>query len=362
MVALFLTYYLLENKKFFLFPLVSFFLSSFYSYSFIISEAHVMVSFFWLTLVLITKSTHTIWHLLALSILPLISTHVYESFMFFALLYLFPIFLQIKKSKRGSLKLYWVFLLSIIFYGIYIAADSTLHPRDPDNVREFLKSLLFLRESFMFEFYIALALLSYIFCKKHYYKILIPFLFTTTLLLIVVFPEFMQMGLSYDGRMLLLIFPLGFGFLFLLFFYISKLSKHIDISSDRFQSVIKVLSVLFIAYHIGISLHWSTYIRDFESALNQLHPNSLQDYKRTLVGEQSPHPELLDEFFLRWTYPFMSYALQQQPKAIILNSQSYRSLPNPYTVHDTMSETAVTYYNSPNRIRYYMLGIGINVE
>jgi len=358
LLGLYFTYYLLEDKKFFIFPLFSFFLSTFYSYSFIISEAHLMVSLFWLTLVLITRTTHSLLHLVSIYVLLIIATNIYESFLFFAILYLIAISIKIKTTKENSLRLFWIFSIGIILYGMYIAAHSTLNPRDPDNIREFLKALLFLKDSFMLEFYIAFALIAYVVCKKNSCPILLTLLFIGTLSVVVLNPHFMQIGLSYDGRMLLLIFPFGFGFIFLLFFYIKKISNFIDISSSKVLASLKVLSVVFIAFQIAISIHWSTYIRDFESALNQLHPNSLQDYQRTLVGEQSPHPELLDEFFLRWTYPFMSYALQQQPKAIIINEKSYRSLPNPYTVENMMSKTAVTYYNSPKKIRYYMLGIG----
>ncbi|KHD05302.1 hypothetical protein PN36_18040 [Candidatus Thiomargarita nelsonii] len=331
LLSIILTVVLLENKKLLSIPLLSFFISSIYSYSFIISEAHVMSSLFWILLVLIARTEHNFIHKTGIIILLIASTRLYESFMLFSILLFMLVAYKIKVENFIKNSIFWFVCLWLIIYGFSIALESYIHPRDSVNAGQFTNALISIfKESKNFWITILIFGLAFITSKRKENIWLLFILFVVVLGLVFNYPKYMEIGLSHSGRTLLTVVPLFFGFLFVIAtIWCTQLSVLINNIHHRSETALTYVAVFFLALQIAITLQWYSYTQIFKTALHNNAKNPVVDYRETVLGKYLISNQMISGFGWGWTYPFMSFALSENRIFTVIENKNNRCcMPN----------------------------------
>lgn len=351
-LSIILSYLFLENKQLIFIPLASFFLSSIYTYSFIISEAHVMASFFWLSLILLLRTKLNVLLKIFTILLLLASTRLYESYMLLSVLLGISVVYQIVISNSLKERLYWIFSLTIIVYGFSVALESYMYPRDPANAGQFARSITSLLDSSNFKIIFALFIITFLVYRKSI-NLLIPIIMSTIVLVtVMLYPTYMEINMAYAGRTLLVIFPFIFGFIFIVIsIFWDRLSLFYNILSMRLANATLLIAALFVGLQLAISLNWHQYIQLFYTALQNNQDKTMVDYRQTVLNGKTPENKIAREFYLRWTYPFVSYALSEEPILnVIIYERNHRCLPEPYSSTPTMKPGQIIYNNTNQKI------------
>ncbi|MGJ0318666.1 hypothetical protein NG767_07950 [Aliarcobacter cryaerophilus] len=338
---------LLENKKLYIFPLLSYVFSTIYSYTFIISEAHIIASLFWLILVLLLRKSLNLHHKLLLVIAFTLSSHMYESNLFFSILFIAIIVYKIKTNQQ----LFWYLILILIFYNFYISINSVLYPRDPNNSGNFQKAIGFiLFNSHMIWLMIVIFIITLITSFQEKYKLII---FSIFILYFYFFPQAIEITKSYNGRVLLTIVPFILGVVYALYVYFGNFQNTINKFILNIQRATSCVVLLFVAYHSIISLQWYGYLNIFKANLLTIESKSIVDYRETLLGRKNLDTQIISDFGWDWTYPFMSYIISKGVlSTVIVNNQNKCCMNNPEKLLSWVSPNENIFFNS-NKIKFH---------
>lgn len=336
----------LENKKLIIFPLLSFYFSSVYAYTFIISEAHMMASVFWVLIILITRKNNHLFHKILLILLLLVATHLYESYLFFSILLGSVTLYKIKINKLLASRFFYFICLIIILYGFFVAFESYLYPRDPTNAGRFTKSLIkvFIESSNLW-IMCGIFISMFVIVKNKINNWLLPLFFIITFIAYFEVPRYIGIKLSYSARTLLTVIPFGFGLLFILFE--KKLSYYMDLLYPRIMNSLIYITVFFCAFQLAITLQWYGYTQIFKTVLTGNYTKSVIDYRQTQLKKKVDSNQMINEFGWGWTYPFMSYALTNKSIFTIIENKNNRCcMSNPYSLITKISSNEKVTFKS----------------
>ncbi len=333
LLGILLTALFIENKKLLWIPLLSFYFASIYSYMFIISEAHIMNSIFWVLIVLLTREQVNYFHKSVILIFLGMASHLYESYIFFSIVLGLIVLYKIKNEKIFSEKLFYTICLMIISYGFYIALYSYLYPRDPANAGGFSKALInIFTETYTIWFMFGVFLIT-ILIKESLQKWLLPLLFIGTFSVLFMHPQYLEIEKSYSGRTLLTVIPFIFSLLYLVMLRNNTVSIALQKINTNILNALGYVAVFFLALQTAITFQWYGYIQIFKTTLEDDYSKSVIHYKDTILGKNAISNQIINKFNWGWTYPFMSYALSGKTIwTIIENKDNHCCMPNPYVL------------------------------